>query len=147
MKRFPSAIWNISEISEEDLAGRTNNPLERYNRRLNSLFPNAHPRLIQFVTIIKDEDEHYTILTECIRSGKLEFPLIDRDFIMPSIPDDLLHSTPVNKFLRFSDSYGFRIKYTSIICSNQCSYKFDRGRLGCNQDASSKKESSRSRVR
>ena len=145
MKQFPPAIWKISEISEGSLADRTNNPLERYNRRLNSPFPNAHPRLIQFVTIIKDEDDNYTILTECIRSVKLEFPLIDRDFIMPNIPDDLLHSTPANKFLRFSDSYGFRIKYTSS-CSNQCSYKFDRGHLGCNQDASSKKESSRSRI-
>ena len=49
--------WNIIDRNEEyyDLQNRTNNALERYNRRLNDVFPTAHPSLLLFVQTIEIE--------------------------------------------------------------------------------------------
>lgn len=57
--RFPSNVWNNFDISQSDLMNRTNNGLERYNRRMNDFFANAHPNLCSFAEIIRDEFKYY----------------------------------------------------------------------------------------
>ena len=37
----------------------TNNALERYNRRMNDFFANAHPNICSFAEVIRDEFKFY----------------------------------------------------------------------------------------
>jgi len=59
MGKFRADDWNIHRIlhNEEQLANRTNNPLEHYNRHFNSLFTNAHPNLKDFVFNLRADAE------------------------------------------------------------------------------------------
>lgn len=57
--RFDPTIWNSSYLESSEIANRTNNALERYNRRLNEHFTNAHPNLFAFVEVIKQEFRYY----------------------------------------------------------------------------------------
>lgn len=59
LKRFDPSKWNVHSIEDKDLANRTNNALERYNRRLNDNFPSPHPTIALFVEVIKKEFEFY----------------------------------------------------------------------------------------
>lgn len=59
LSRFPPNVWNTFDIPESDFKNRTNNALERYNRRLNDFFVNAHPNICSFAEIIKSEFEYY----------------------------------------------------------------------------------------
>jgi hypothetical protein len=43
--------------------------LERYNRRLNSKFPNAHPSIIQLVSTIKEEESYFSQYIRSIQTG------------------------------------------------------------------------------
>ena len=45
MKRFKPAQWNINSHTNDndDVINRTNNPLERFNRKLKNEFPVSHP--------------------------------------------------------------------------------------------------------
>ena len=49
--------WNIHDEDDKylDLANRTNNALERYNRSMNDKFPTPHPTLLVFVQTIELE--------------------------------------------------------------------------------------------
>ncbi|KAF0985423.1 hypothetical protein HZS_8093 [Henneguya salminicola] len=51
----PPSLWNISAGIETGRRNRTNNALERYNRRLNHLLANSHEIIPSFVEIIRDE--------------------------------------------------------------------------------------------
>lgn len=61
--RFPPSIWGCSVFNDKTLVNRTNNSLERFNRRLNENFINAHPNLASFIETIKTENTYY--LEEC----------------------------------------------------------------------------------
>ena len=50
-QRYSPSIWNINETKNEEMAGRTNNALERCNRRIGDFFNNAHPNLTLFINI------------------------------------------------------------------------------------------------
>ncbi|KAF0991346.1 hypothetical protein HZS_5471 [Henneguya salminicola] len=52
-RRFEPQLWNISNINDNNIAGRTSNALERYNRRIGENFANAHPNLASFISIIR----------------------------------------------------------------------------------------------
>ncbi|GMF25099.1 unnamed protein product [Phytophthora fragariaefolia] len=60
IKSYPIEVWNIYGMNNE-LIARTNNPLERFNRKLNSRFPTPHPSMASFVAVIK------TMLAEYVR--------------------------------------------------------------------------------
>lgn len=60
LQRFNPALWNLSNLGDVNMAGRTNNSLERYNRRLGEHFSNAHPNLCAFVSVIKNEFQYYS---------------------------------------------------------------------------------------
>ena len=63
------ATWNICDEDEAyfDLANRTNNALERYNRRMNDLFSTPHPSLLEFVTTIEKESRYQVQRLDNIR--------------------------------------------------------------------------------
>ncbi|OWZ05684.1 hypothetical protein PHMEG_00022178 [Phytophthora megakarya] len=52
--KFKPEWWNINGI-REDIVNRTNKPLERYNRTLNSAFSGAHPDIIRFISVIEEQ--------------------------------------------------------------------------------------------
>ena len=56
MKRFKPAQWNINSHTNDndDVINRTNNPLERFNRKLKNEFPVSHPSMAVFVNTIKE---------------------------------------------------------------------------------------------
>ena len=65
--------WNICEENGEyiELTNRTNNALERYNRRINELFKDKKPpRLIEFVQICEKESRFQAEQLRQIREGK-----------------------------------------------------------------------------
>ncbi|KAF0985828.1 hypothetical protein HZS_6936 [Henneguya salminicola] len=59
-RRFEPQLWNISNINGIDIAGRTINALERYNRRIGKNFANAHPNLPSFISMIRSEFQYYS---------------------------------------------------------------------------------------
>ncbi|KAF1740623.1 hypothetical protein MXB_5059 [Myxobolus squamalis] len=52
-RRFEPQLYNISKINAIDIAGRTNNSLERYNKRIRENFSNTHPNLPFFISTIR----------------------------------------------------------------------------------------------
>jgi hypothetical protein len=62
--------WNISRFNYDlRYFKRTNNALERYNRRLNSKFPNAHPTIVQFAATLRKEECYFTQYIRSIQTG------------------------------------------------------------------------------
>ena len=59
MRYFEIHDWNIySQVASFSIiVNRTNNPLESYNQRLNSLFNNDHPNLRVFVSVLRTHEE------------------------------------------------------------------------------------------
>ncbi|KAF0985530.1 hypothetical protein HZS_7338 [Henneguya salminicola] len=60
LTRFPLSQWNINAYGVYHLAERTNNCLERYNRRIGDFFLNTHPNLTAFISVIKVEFNFYS---------------------------------------------------------------------------------------
>jgi hypothetical protein len=81
--------WNVNAIQDDPdlIVNRTNNPLERYNRAMNSNFPIDHPNMCQFVTTIRAEATKYVNQLELIKKGK-ELPPQHMPVTYPPIPDD-----------------------------------------------------------
>jgi hypothetical protein len=82
-------LWNYSGIEnpEDTLINKTNNALERFNRRLNDAFPTAHPSMSQFVEVIKEISVDYVEKLVQIKHGHLKAP-IHQPVTMYSIPPD-----------------------------------------------------------
>ena len=88
MEKYGPEMWNISDLTTKTLVTRTNNPLERYNRRLNELFLAAHPTLARFVSIIRSEEADYSNLIRGIRSGSTSNSISREGYSFPEIPVD-----------------------------------------------------------
>jgi hypothetical protein len=87
MQKYRPQWWNINELSseEDDIQNRTNNPLESYNRILNTVFPTPHPSLAQFIEVIKQQSIGYVHKLYNIRMRREERP--NRvPFVYPPIP-------------------------------------------------------------
>ncbi|KAE8986395.1 hypothetical protein PR003_g24121 [Phytophthora rubi] len=54
IRQFKPEWWNINGV-RVDIVNRTNNPLERYNRTLNSAFSGAHSDITQFICVIEKQ--------------------------------------------------------------------------------------------
>ena len=54
-------VWNVNAMSDDQvrLRNRTNNPIERYNRELNRMFPTSHPNLFTFIETVKLDSISY----------------------------------------------------------------------------------------
>lgn len=85
MKRYDPKIWNINSSKVSDFAGRTNNCLERYNRRLGDFFNNAHPNLASFALVLKNEFEYYSEKTRAAREDGSGVRFNDHIFQKPII--------------------------------------------------------------
>ncbi|KAF0990918.1 hypothetical protein HZS_992 [Henneguya salminicola] len=57
LKIFPPSLWNIKDYRVYHHAGRTNNCLEWYYRRIGDFFLHAHPNLAKFISVVKAEFE------------------------------------------------------------------------------------------
>jgi hypothetical protein len=63
-------LWNVSRfIGELPKLKRTNNCLERYNRRINSNFPHAHPSIMQLVGTLRNEESYFSQYIQSIQVG------------------------------------------------------------------------------
>ncbi|KAG2916481.1 hypothetical protein PC119_g18756 [Phytophthora cactorum] len=58
MEKYGVEVWNVAGLDNE-LIARTNNPLERFNRELNSRFPSPRPSMATFVDVIKTLSSEY----------------------------------------------------------------------------------------
>ena len=98
MIKYPPTLWNVnailchnmsngnSNINNNNIINRTNNGLERFNRKLNDAFPTAHPNMRTFVSTIRDISFSYVIRYEKIKN-KLEMPprhLPVTTYVLPS---------------------------------------------------------------
>lgn len=88
--------WNVARLKKriEDgetnvIINRTNNPLERYNRRLNGLFPNPHPSVPELVNALRKEAQHQQDKLNRILE-KTYVPTERRSVIFTSIPTKYL---------------------------------------------------------
>lgn len=75
IKTFPPSLWCNSKTDSEGILSRTNNCLERYNRRIGEKFQNAHPNIYSFIAAIKAEENYYAEHINGIRLGKIPFPM------------------------------------------------------------------------
>ena len=89
MKLFKPEHWNINAYSQnsDDVINRTNNPLERFNRKLKNAFPVAHPSMAVFVNTIKDLSVEYVSMLERIKRRTLPPPRHAPLTLIP-LPDD-----------------------------------------------------------
>jgi hypothetical protein len=89
MKGYDPISWNISGhlAAGVELRNRTNNGLERYNRRLGSKFTNHQPPLEQFVTVVKKEAHSYIKKGNDIRARLSAAPTRHR-VVPPRLPRD-----------------------------------------------------------
>jgi hypothetical protein len=64
LHKFEPARWNINGV-REDIVNRTSNPLERYNRTLNTHFNGGHPDVTRFISVIEQKSrENLRLLTD-----------------------------------------------------------------------------------
>jgi hypothetical protein len=75
IQTFPPRSWNIRALPEslvEDL-NRTNNPLERYNRKLNDEFRGSgHPPLLSFIEGIRRHSTEYIQLIRDVQQNRVK---------------------------------------------------------------------------
>ncbi|KII66652.1 hypothetical protein RF11_01918 [Thelohanellus kitauei] len=72
IQKYPPTLWNSNYINNGEILQKTNNCLERYNRRIGDQFLNAHPNIFNFVEVIKNKALYFTTLTSSIRSGRIK---------------------------------------------------------------------------
>ena len=63
--------WSFCHENGEftDYQNRTNNALERYNRKINEIFATPHPRMNKSVTLIEKDARYEVVRLNNIRSG------------------------------------------------------------------------------
>ncbi|KAF0991371.1 hypothetical protein HZS_4314, partial [Henneguya salminicola] len=84
-RRFEPQLWNILNINGIDIAGRTNNALERYSKRIGENFANAHPNLPYFISIIRSKFQYYSERCTEIRQNSSVIVYQSERFSMPEI--------------------------------------------------------------
>lgn len=90
LKKYDSDLWNIHQYNTEELISRTNNPLERYNRRLNEQFNAPHPNILCFINIIRNEENYYSTLIRGIRMGNIKRQKQRDEINLPKVPENFL---------------------------------------------------------
>lgn len=92
MKLFKPDHWNVHALTDksDDVINRTNNPLERFNRRMKNAFPAAHPSMAVFVNTIKDLSVEYVSMLERIKRGTVPRPRHAPLSVTP-LPEDYLN--------------------------------------------------------
>ena len=97
MIRYNPKVWNVhsfaSENSEFTLINRTNNPLERFNRKMNDSFPTPHPTMTSFVETIRQISDDYVNDLTRIAKGTMCKP-VHLPPTLYSIPESYRTFTP-----------------------------------------------------
>jgi hypothetical protein len=95
--RYNPTVWNVNaflrESSEFQLINRTNNPLERFNRKMNDSFPTPHPTMTIFVETIRTISDEYVDILSRIQKGTMTSP-VHLPATMYSIPESYTQYTP-----------------------------------------------------
>ncbi|EGZ06521.1 hypothetical protein PHYSODRAFT_404894, partial [Phytophthora sojae] len=73
INKFKPEWWNINSVSE-DIVNRTNNPLERYNRTLISVFNGGHPDITRFISVIEEQSRENVRLLDDISNRRARAP-------------------------------------------------------------------------
>ena len=91
LRTYQPRDWNVSILATEDInvtvVNRTNNPLERFNRKMNDAFPTAHPSMHQFIDTIREISNEYVDTNKRIAQGSMSRP-VHAPPTMYSIPAD-----------------------------------------------------------
>ncbi|KII64336.1 hypothetical protein RF11_01140 [Thelohanellus kitauei] len=83
----------INSIADENNAiieSREYSGLERYNRRLNDFFANAHPNIASFVTVIRNEFEFYSQVCAQVRQNSTSIDYGQGIFDKPAVAADYM---------------------------------------------------------
>jgi hypothetical protein len=94
LKAYDPKLWNIHHlINSEDpetqdiLINRTNNPLERYNKRFGEAFTaSSKPSMVNFVEVMRSEAQSFVEQLDSIRQNKRQRPNHQTPYI---------HSVPI----------------------------------------------------
>ncbi|KAG3114967.1 hypothetical protein PI124_g5244 [Phytophthora idaei] len=86
LEQYTIDVWNVFDLDNE-LVARTNNPLERFNRELNSRFPTPHPSMAVFVTVIETTSAEYVRRFGDVPRGRAR--RIPREWIQLPEPVDI----------------------------------------------------------
>ncbi|GMF20429.1 unnamed protein product [Phytophthora fragariaefolia] len=69
LEQYSIDVWNVFGLDNELVA--SDNPLERFNRELNSRFPTPHPSMATFVTVIKTISQKYVRRVADVPRGRI----------------------------------------------------------------------------
>jgi len=105
MNRFPPSLWNLDFIvkaMDEPIICRTNNYLERYNRKMNeNLKP--HGNIVSLVDFIRNEHKYYRSIINATRDGDMarieREPISTDDTILSELLETMTYTK--NFFNRF----------------------------------------------
>jgi MULE transposase domain len=81
--KYKPKTWNVHGI-DATIVNRTNNPLERFNRELNKIFPTAHPSIPTFVATI-EKPRGYVKLIEDVASKRAKPPKHAQPYVPRSV--------------------------------------------------------------
>jgi hypothetical protein len=87
-------VWSLYDPTGnndgvKEIVNRTNNALEKYNRRFNDLFSKGTPSLAEFIGVVEEESRYYAKKLRNIRRG-IERPIEYAEANIPKIPDAYL---------------------------------------------------------
>lgn len=101
MSQYDPRVWNVfaslhnaEDNVEARILNRTNNPLERFNRKFKSHFPARHPTMVQFVTAIKKMSNDYVDEIGRIQRGTSSAP-VHKAVTVHEIPVDYAAFEPI----------------------------------------------------
>ncbi len=83
-QQSPASAHNVDEST---IINRTNNPLERYNKDMKETFPNARPKMVDFVQVIREEAAKKVLYLENVLL-LLEKPNNHKAVEAPPIPEE-----------------------------------------------------------
>ena len=84
-------VWNVHDMEDDDvdLANRTSNGLERYNRKLGrEVFTTSHPALGAFASSLREEGNRVVGRIEDVRKGREQAPEYQGRDVFPPIPKE-----------------------------------------------------------
>ncbi|GMF60938.1 unnamed protein product [Phytophthora fragariaefolia] len=84
MESHPVEVWNVFGMSTEFIA-RTNNPLERFSRELNSMFPTPHRSMALYVAVIKPISPEYVRRVADVPRGRARRVIRERIVLSPVV--------------------------------------------------------------
>lgn len=95
--KYEPGVWNMTNKDVSKLVARSNNPIERYNRRLNDKFAASHSNINNFIEVIRAEENDYSSTMRGIRTGKIPRQKEPSGFSMPIIPQEYFQYKKMNK--------------------------------------------------